>query len=58
MKDLEKLRDQIRAMKPSDKLRLAAELLDAGRLEMARAVAERVVVEIGAAQAMSAKELL
>ena len=56
MADLEQLREEIHRLSPSDQLRLAAELLDAGRLELARAVAARIVAEIGAVQAMTAKE--
>jgi len=45
--DLTRLVHQIRAMPPADRLRLAADLLDAKRPEMAFAVVRMVHDELG-----------
>lgn len=47
---------QIEALSPSDKLRLAALLLEERKAELAHAVAERVVLELGAALALRKRE--
>lgn len=52
---LERLAAEIGRLSPPEKLRLAAGLLDEGRPEMAFTIAERVVLELGAALAL--KEL-
>lgn len=43
------LHAQISALSPPQKLRLAADLLDAKRPELAHAIIDRVAVELGAA---------
>lgn len=50
--DVSDLAAQIKALSPQDKLRLAADLFDAGKREMAHTIAEGVVLEWGAAMAL------
>lgn len=49
MTELEKVAAEILKLSPPDRLRLAADLLDAQRPELAQDVARRVVEELGAA---------
>ncbi|MEK6684642.1 MAG: hypothetical protein AABY46_08295 [Nitrospirota bacterium] len=44
---------EIDALAPADRLRLAAELMEAGRLETARPIIHRVSVELGAILALT-----
>lgn len=46
--DLEGLKKRIEALEPPDQLRLAADLLEAGRPDIAHTLAERVVTNLGA----------
>lgn len=46
------LNAEIRALSPPDKLRLAANLLEAKKPELAHTIAEQVVLELGAAMAL------
>jgi len=48
----EVLATAIRNMTPPDKLRLAAELLERKQAKLAHSIAERVVLELGAALAI------
>jgi len=50
---LEALKKQIEAMTPPDRLRLAAELLEAKRPQLAHTIANKVVIELGAALALA-----
>ncbi len=50
--DVEALYEEIKALPAPDRLRLAAELLENQRPEMARLIALRVVTELGAALAL------
>lgn len=43
------LKDQIESLSPPAKLRLAADLLENGKPEIARTIAERVALELGLA---------
>lgn len=52
--DLDRLLAGINALPPLDRLRLAAELLGGGKPRLARAIAESVVLELGAAMALDA----
>lgn len=47
-RELQQLSDEIKALSPPDKLRLAAGLLEAKRPELAHKIAESVVLELGA----------
>lgn len=49
-----KMKAEIEALSPADRLRLAAELLEMRKARMAHTVAERVVLELGAALALDA----
>lgn len=51
--EVEALAAEIKALSPSGKLRLAADLLDNRRVAMAYAVADSVVVELGAVIALA-----
>ena len=48
MSTVEELHAQIVALSPPDRLRLAADLLEAGRADLAATVARGVVTELGA----------
>jgi hypothetical protein len=50
--DLPALKAEIDALSPSDKLRLAADLLEKGKEDLAHTIAESVVTELGAARAV------
>ena len=52
MRDMDKLAAQIKALKPSDRLRLAAELLDQGKTQLAYSIADTTVKELGARLAL------
>jgi hypothetical protein len=52
MSEIEELAAQIQHLSPADKLRLAAGLLEKQRPRLAHQVAERVVLELGAALAL------
>jgi hypothetical protein len=52
MTDLEDMARRIRELSPPDQLRLAGDLLDAGKAELAHGVAHRVVLDLGAALAI------
>lgn len=54
--DLEKLAAEVEALSPADRLRLAAGLLEGGRAKLAHTIAERVVLELGAALALKAMD--
>ena len=45
---------QIRALSPPDQLRLATDLLERKKVEMAKSIIDRVAVELGAALALRA----
>jgi hypothetical protein len=47
--DLNKLKAEIDSLSPPQKLRLAAELLENRQAKLAHTIAERVVLELGAA---------
>jgi len=49
---LESLKHEIENLSPPNKLRLAADLLENKRPELAHAIAERVVTELSAALAL------
>lgn len=49
----EDIKRAIDALSPPDKLRLAAELLEARRAELAYTIADQVVKELGAALALA-----
>ncbi len=51
-RDLEALAAKVNALSPADRLRLAAELLEARRPQLAYDIVDRVKVELGAALAM------
>ena len=53
MSDIEELRDQIDALPPPDRLRLAAQLLEARRPEIAYAIIDRVKTELVAAMMLA-----
>jgi hypothetical protein len=48
--------EEIRALSPPDKLRLSADLMEAGRGDLAHPIAESVVTELGAALALRRME--
>jgi hypothetical protein len=50
--ELAALKAEIDALSPPARLRLAADLLEARKPELAQAIAERVVLELGAALAL------
>lgn len=52
MSELEALADKIKALSPPDALRLAAGLLEQRKAKLAHQIAERVVLELGAALAL------
>lgn len=54
-KDLMKLAADIEALSPPDQLRVAAELLDAGKTWLAYSIADRVVLQLGAALCLARK---
>lgn len=56
MADLNKLKAEIDALSPPQKLRLAADLLERRQGKMAHTIAERVVFELGAALALAEME--
>lgn len=47
---------RVKSLSPSEKLRLAAELLDGNRAQLAHQIAEQVVFELGAALALARRE--
>jgi hypothetical protein len=47
--DLRNLAAEIEALSPADKLRLAADLLERQRPELAKTILDKVAVELGAA---------
>jgi hypothetical protein len=50
--DVRDLADQIKALSPPEKLRLAADLLDAKRGDVAHSIIQSVATELGAALAL------
>ena len=54
--DLHALKAEIEALTPTDRLRLAADLLERQKPELAHAIAEKVVLELGAALALRQAE--
>lgn len=50
--ELEQIAERIAALEPPDKLRLAADLMEKGRGRLAHTIAEKVVLELGAAIAI------
>jgi len=53
--DVEALAAELEKLSPPDKLRLAAELLETGRMELAYAIAYKVAMEMGAYLALLKK---
>lgn len=53
--DLDALKAEIEALDAPDRLRLAAGLLEHGKTKIAHSIAERVVLELGAALALQQK---
>jgi hypothetical protein len=51
--DIDAIKAKIEALSPPAKLRLAADLLEAGRGELAHTIADRVATELGAALALA-----
>lgn len=51
--ELHALKAQIESLSPSNRLRLAAELLEAKLPELAHTIAEKVVLDLGAALALA-----
>lgn len=58
MANINALMAEIEALTPARKLRLAADLVDNGKSEMARAVAERAVVELAQVEMDRLKQAL
>lgn len=58
MKNINELKLEIEALTPADKLRLAAGLVDNGKNELARTVAERAVLELAQVEFEQLKERL
>lgn len=52
MTELERICAEINALPCPERLRMAADLFDKGRRELAHAIAERAVLEMGAALAV------
>jgi hypothetical protein len=48
MTEIERINDEIRALPVHEQIRLAAELLEAKRPELAHAILDRVTTELGA----------
>lgn len=51
--EVEQLAAKVKALSPPDKLRLAAGLLEQRKAKLAHQIAERVVLELGAALALA-----
>lgn len=55
MSDLAELVDRINQLTPVQRLRLAADLLERGKTDLAKSIVDRVNIELGAAMVLSAE---